>query len=237
MFLQCKPFTASAQIAKANVVSANVTGNVTDTTSAEISDNTANPDSIITFKQLDMPVEMEIEFSRLQPKGVLLFRDEFQQMHNGVYGEAIRTIKVWFIDDHIIGYTIERPFDAGTVKVIKKKINIPVTWCCTPLVQGHVQHCANTLAELRANQVANKCSGWHIKLPPPLQFQAPLKLKKIKKHKKDKAKEGDFGHTEKTGDRKKHNRKKKDKKQPGFQPANVLPASDSTEVKPVKDSI
>jgi len=221
---------------------------IVDTTATALVSNRTNtttpapPDSIVTFEQLDMPIEMEIELSKLSPVGIKLFHDEFQGMHNGLYGEAIRTLKIWYIDDRIIGYVIEKPFDAGpnANSTIKKKINIPVTWCCTPAIEGHTEHCANTIDILRATQTANKCTGWHLKLPPPIQFQAPVKLQK--RSKKDIQNEKDstaaaFGHQEKTSD--KPAKKKKGKKGQGFDQSSLdtPAASDSTGTKPVRDSI
>lgn len=190
------------------------------------------PDSITTFDQLDMPVEMALEFSKLQPAQALLFRDEFQQMHDGVYGEAERTIKVWYIDDHIIGYIIERPFDAGSVKLRKSKINIPVTWCCNPSVAGHEQHCVTSLAELRAAQAANKCTGWFVKLPDAYGLNPKPTVHYDRKNTRPAPEVGEFGHAQKTGTL--PARKKKGKH--GFEQYDT-PATDSTTEKQPKDSI
>ncbi|HVX50660.1 MAG TPA: hypothetical protein VHB48_10910, partial [Chitinophagaceae bacterium] len=226
--------TAVSQSAGANIYAAANGPDTSNSSSLPAFKTTGGDDSIVTFEQLEMPIEMEMEFSRLQPKGVLLFRDEFQQMHNGMLGEAIRTLKVWFIDDHIIGYTLEKPFDAAGGKIKRQKINIPVTWCCTPAIEGHTQHCAITLAEVHADETANKCTGWHIKLPPPIKFQAPVKLQKVKKRKKKNTGDGSFGHVQTTTGKAKQQKKKKDKKK-GFEQPVIMP--DSTGTKAVKDSI
>lgn len=241
---------AGAQTQPGNTATARV---AVDTAAMAIVNNGRNasanvtppPDSIITFEQLNMPIEMEIELSRLTPEGIKLFHDEFQGMHNGLNGEAIRTLKVWYIDDHIIGYVIERPFDASSNvnNLNKKKINIPVTWCCTPMVEGHAAHCVTTLDVLRTTQLANKCTGWHLKLPPPIEFQGPVKLQKRSKkelrHEKDSIAAA-FGHTEKGGTRP-SSKKKKGARANGFTPSSVdePAATDSTSstITPIKDSL
>lgn len=208
----------------------------TDTSSAQV--NTAAggyPDSITSFEQLEMPFEMATEFSRLQPAQALLFRDEFQQMHDGAYGEAERTIKVWYIDDHIIGYVIERPFDVLHGKIIKHKINIPVTWCCLPQSPNHPQHCTGSLAGLHNMQAENKCTGWFIKLPDAYNLNPkPVMRFDNKKGKNLQPKNGDFGHTQKTGI---VPSKKKKGKQRGFEQDIDVPAVDSTGEKEPRDSI
>lgn len=200
------------------------------TTVGNAANNLGNPDSIVTFEQLDMPIEMEMELSRVPPKGVLLYHSEFQSMRNSLYGQTIRTIKVWYIDDHLIGYVIERPFDG--VKTIKKKINIPVIWSCTPAIEGHGEHQVTTLAALRASENANKCTGWRLVLPPPIQFQQPVKLQKVKKSKRGDAADSTiaaFGNAPKTSSRK---LKKQSKQQQASSPLSTeSPATDSTGTK------
>ncbi len=222
----CNHVTSHAQLVKNT---ANTTNAQQDTTN-EVTP--AYPDSIITFEKLEMPIEMEMEFSRLQPKEALLFRDEFQQMYDGLFGQSVRTFKVWYIDDHIIGYILDKPFDAGDDKVRKCKINIPVTWCCLPAIEGHTEHCAATLTDLRTSTTSNHCTGWHIKLPPPIVFNPVGKLQKVKKSKKGVVTDStaaNFGHSEKSSS-KKESKKKKGKN--GFeQPQEALP-TDSIGVKP-----
>lgn len=213
------------------VVYSNVQGQTDSTAAANqpAANNQAYPDSITTFDQLDMPMEMATEFRTLQPNAALLYRDEFQQMHDGLYGQSIRTIKVWYIDDHIIGYILERPFDAGSgPRLRKQKINIPVNWCCTPTVEGHEVHCANSLEDLRGTTAASKCTGWHIQLP-----EQYMPVQRIKLAKKPAPQEGDFGHSKKTDNRS----KKKKKGDKGFDQYNEQepaqqPAVDSTQAKP-----
>jgi hypothetical protein len=241
--LLCLPALAFAQPSKS--IATTVAYTVSPDTNNAAADTRSNtvappPDSITTFEQLDMPFEMEMEFSKLSPKGVLLFRDEFQQMHDGYYGQAQRTIKVWYIDDHIIGYVLEQPFDAGTDPAIRKqKINIPVSWCCVPTIVGHPEHCAATLGQLREIEAGNGCTGWHLKLPPPIEFEHPIKLQKPKKDKtranKDSTNAAGFGHAGKTSDKEKRDRKKKEKKDTPFEQVSTSqPAIDSTTVSSVK---
>lgn len=201
------------------------------------------PDSITTFEQLEMPLEMEVELSRLQPKGILMFRDEFQGMHDGVFGQTLRTLKLWYIDDHFIGYVIDRPVDAGAAaRVIKQRINIPVTWLCTPTMVGHTEHSVATITDLRATEAGNKCTGWHLKLPPPIEFHQPEKLLKPKKPKKGQlkdstaAKDSSAAGFGKAGESSKKARK--GKKHQYLPPqSEALPPSDSTGVKPLRDSL
>lgn len=201
-----------------------------NTTAGNTANNAGYPDSIVTFEQLDMPIEMEFELSRVPPKGVLLYHSEFQGMRNSLYGQTIRTIKIWYIDDHLIGYVIERPFDG--VKTIKKKINIPVIWSCTPAIEGHGEHQVATLAALRVTEGTNKCTGWHLVLPPPIQFQQPVKLQKAKKGKRGEATDSTvaaFGNAPKTSSRK---LKKQSKQlQNPIPPSAESPAADSTGTK------
>jgi len=204
-----------------------------------VADDTANtvkpyPDSITSFDQFELPPEMINEFLHLPVKDALLYHNEFQMLHDGVYGQAQVIIKVWYIDDHILGYIIETPFDhLNGAHVLKRKLNIPVTWCCMPAIEGHDQHCVATLADVRTMTVANKCTGWHIKLPDPYEPQISTKLQKRPNTQPVK---GEFGHAEKTGTQ--PAKKKKGKKEPGFQQADdEKPAADSTGAKPVKDSI
>lgn len=193
----------------------------------------APADSITTFQQLDIPIEMEIELSRVPPKGVLLYHSEFQGMRNTFIGQTIRTIKVWYLDDHLIGYVIERPFDG--VQVTKQKINIPVEWSCTPAIEGHGEHRVKTLAELHNTESTYKCTGWHLVLPPPIQFQQPVKLQKAKKSKRGEVKDSTaagFGSAPKTSTRK---LKKQNKKQLQTEAAPAdIPATDSTINKPTQ---
>lgn len=213
--------------------------NVEDTAAA----TRARPrlDSITKFEDLDMPPEMMQELDHLSPKGVLLYHDEFQGTHDGVFGLAIRTIKVWYIDDHIIGYSIEKPIDPGprgSSATRRQKINIPVTWCCVPATGGHDEHCVNSLAALKGTDTTYKCSGWHLKIPDAyndmLEQQTAARLRKLKPQRAPNT--GDFGKAPKTDN--KSNRKKKGKPQNAFEENNETPAAaDSTQQKPAKDSL
>jgi len=190
------------------------------------------PDSITSFDQFDLPPEMIMEFLHMPVNNALLYHNEFQMLHNGIYGQAQVVIKVWYIEDHILGYIIETPFDnLNGAHVLKRKINIPVTWCCMPAVEGHEQHCVKGLAAVRESTTANKCTGWHIKLPDEYEPQIPGRLQK---RQAPKPAAGQFGHQEKTNNKE---LKKKNKKGAGFTQEEAAPATDSTVAKPVRDSI
>lgn len=200
------------------------------------------PDSITKFEDLDMPPEMMQEFDHLSPRGVLVYHNEFQGTHDGVYGQAIRTIKVWYIDDHILGYSIEKPIDpgpGGSTAIRKQKINIPVTWCCIPATPGHEEHCVNSITVLRGTDTTYKCSGWHIKIPDAYNdMLEEATANRLRKTKPQAPKVGDFGKAPKTDN--KSSRKKKGKPQNGFEEANETPApaaADSTQQKPARDSL
>lgn len=198
-----------------------------DTTTAT-DDQKPYPDSITSFDQFELPPEMIMEFLHMPVNNALLYHNEFQMLHDGYYGQAQVVIKVWYIDDHILGYIIEKPFDnLNGAHTLKRKINIPVTWVCMPAVEGHEQHSVKTLAAVRESTTANHCTGWHIKLPDAYEPQIPSRLQKRQAPKPE---AGDFGHAEKTSNK---DHKKKGKKDPGFQQEEAAPAaSDSTVVKP-----
>lgn len=146
-----------------------------------------HPDSITSFEQFNMPLDMVMRFTQLTPEGMLMFHDEFQVMQDGLYGQEIMVIKIWYIDDHMIGYIIETPLQKTEgSRVRKSKINLPVTWCCRPTIEGHAEHCAKSLAEVKLDISSYKCIGWHIQMPPPLPPEPKIKLQKVKKPKKDK---------------------------------------------------
>lgn len=182
------------------------------------------PDSITSFDQFDLPPEMITEFLHMPVNNALLYHNEFQMLHDGVYGQAQVVIKVWYIEDHILGYIIEKPFDnLNGAHVLKRKINIPVTWVCMPAVEGHEQHSVKSLAAVRESTTANHCMGWHIKLPDEYEPQIPTRLQK---RAAPKPAAGDFGHAEKTSN--KQSKKKHDKKAGFEQPADAPAAADST---------
>jgi len=210
--------------------------NLADTTATG---RKARPDSITKFEDLDMPPEMMQEFDHLSPNGVLVYHNEFQGTHDGVFGQAIRTIKVWYIDDHVVGYSIERPIDpgpGGSTAARKQKINIPVTWCCIPTVAGHDEHCVNSLTALKGTDTTYKCSGWHIKIPDAYnEMLDQATANRLRKAKPQAPKVGDFGKAPKTDN--KSNRKKKGKPQNPFDENSDAPApsaADSTQQKPAE---
>lgn len=157
------------------------------------SGRSADPAIITTFEQFNMPLEMVISFTQLTPKGILLYHDEFQVTRDGVDGLEIMMIKVWYIDDHIIGYIIRTPLEKAGAPVNKCKIDIPVAWICRPATQGHEEHLAHSLAELRTDEAAYKCTGWHIQMPPPLPPEPQYRFQKAKKTKKQLKEENQAG--------------------------------------------
>lgn len=209
------------------------TTTTTQDTPAAPAQTGAYPDSITSFTQFDLPPEMITEFLHMDPKTVLLYHNEFQMLHNGIYGQAEVVIKVWYIDDRIIGYLIETPFDhIGGAHTLKRKINIPVKWACIPTVEGHEEHIANSLNQLRNISAESKCTGWHIQLPDEYE---PGPQIKYQKRKPVKPQVGDFGKAQITD----HKEDRKKARKNAFKEQDTAPAAaDSTgTAKPVKDSI
>lgn len=204
----------------------------TEDTTIQAEKPTAYPDSITNFKQFDLPPEMINEFLHMDPKTAPFYHNEFQMLHNGFYGQAQVIIKVWYIDDHIIGYLIETPFDNAGGHTIKRRINIPVKWACIPTVEGHEEHTATNLAQVNNITIESKCVGWHIQLPEEYE---PGPQIKYQKRKPAKPKVGDFGKAQVTD----HKEDRKKARKNAFKEQDAAPAAtDSTgAAKPVKDSL
>jgi len=191
----------------------------------------AYPDSITSFTQFELPPEMINEFLHMDPKTVLLYHNEFQMLHNGIYGQAEVVIKVWYIDDRIIGYLIETPFDhVGGAHTLKRKINIPVKWACIPTIEGHEEHIASSLNQLRNISSASKCTGWHIQLPDEYEPHPQIKLQK---RPVTKPQVGDFGKAQITD----HKEDRKKAKKNAFKEQDAAATDSTGAAKPVKDSI
>ncbi len=147
----------------------------------------AHRDSITSFEQFDMPMEVLERFMQLTPAGMLTYHDEFQVIKDGLYGQEIMVIKVWYIDDHMAGYIIETPMMKGEGKRVRKsKLDLPITWCCTPDSANHEEHCVKSLAEVKLDIATYKCKGWHIQLPESLFPEQEMQLPRPKKGKKGK---------------------------------------------------
>ncbi len=164
----------------------NTTLNIKDTTHIAADSTDDGPDEVTSFIDFNMPPEMLMHFKQMSVTEVLAMNEEFQVTQNDENNvPEVITVKLWFDSDHVKGYILYAPLDrTNQFTVSKTLVNIPVEWNCTPSNLMHEQHLVNTIAALRQNEINNKCTGWHMRLPP---FPLPPPKVKIVKPKPEKA--------------------------------------------------
>jgi hypothetical protein len=150
-----------------------------------------DPNEITKLEDCKLTDEMVFRIKQSGPKEMSELREEFQSIINEDDVEYTVTVKLRFIDDHIMGYIKQAPINnSNHAQYSNKRINVPIEWCCTGN-PTHQQHCVSTLAEVRNYTTTQQCTGWKQKDDGSSIFAKPELPPKGKKGKKKKVVTGE----------------------------------------------
>jgi len=171
---------------------------ISTNTFAQQDTSNARPAYITKLSQAKLPPPMVASIKSLTKDKIYSLQEEYQENVREDGEEYVITIKLRFMDDHIIGYIKKAPLrQSNRVEISKTIIDIPVEWCGT-IDSSKATHCVKTLEELEAFAKEVKSSNWHQKdeademaaAKPETSFGKPDNVgKKKKKGKKDEVKE------------------------------------------------
>ncbi|MFY7899099.1 MAG: hypothetical protein ACOVNY_02870 [Chitinophagaceae bacterium] len=185
------------------------------------------PAYITKLSQVKLPPPMVASIKSMTKDNIYSLQEEYQENIREDGEEFVITIKLRFMDDHIIGYIKKAPLrQSNRVEISKTVIDIPVEWCGT-IDSTKTKHCVKSLEELEAFTKEVKTSNWRqkdeaeelAKSKPETSFGKPdLSGKKKKKGSKDEdVKKGDAPKSDE--EKKKNKDEQKEEKQKKEKPA------------------
>jgi hypothetical protein len=124
---------------------------------AEVADSS----QISKIEDCDIPFEMAYKIKHMKYSELDSMRIEFQKIIKEDEEEKIITIKMRFINDHIIGYMTKAPIHhSNKYIIINMPINVKIEWCCIPDSTHPTKHCVASHAEMIHIDTTEHCKGW-----------------------------------------------------------------------------
>jgi hypothetical protein len=116
---------------------------------------------ISKIEDCDIPFEMAYKIKHMKYSELDSMRIEFQKIIKEDEEEKIITIKMRFVNDHIVGYMTKAPIHhSNKYIIINMPINVKIEWCCIPDSTHPTKHCVATRAELIHIDTTEHCKGW-----------------------------------------------------------------------------
>ncbi len=139
---------------------------------------------ITKFADAGLPGMLLQQIRSYKPEEIVKMHEEFQQNVREDDGEYTITMRLWFEDDHVMGYIKKAPIGNNLkVEVSKTILDIAVEWC--GVVDSTKQPiCVKTMKEMQQASALAKISDWHQKPDEaPVSEQPAMKLNALKKGK------------------------------------------------------